>query len=125
MCKIVVAGVNGMQSMSNHRCDINCNNWWFNNLVVLFFFFFLLTLCSINITFSGSFIYFFLTFDGSIVTLGSTNITCACTFITFNGFFFLLIFDRFIVTLSCTNITYGCSELKPSPPNYLIIDEYI
>ena len=34
---------------------------------------------------------FFLTFDGSIVTLGSTNITSDCTFATFgNTLFFLL-----------------------------------
>ena len=34
--------------------------------------------------------YFFLTFDGSIVTLDSTNITLDCTFLTFNGSLFFL-----------------------------------
>ena len=53
--------------------------------------------------------YFFLTFDGTILTLCSTNITCNCTFVIFDGslilFYFLVIFDGAILTLCSTNIT--------------------
>ena len=49
-------------------------------------------MCSTNITcdctfvtFSGSLMFFSLTFDGSIVTLGSTNILFDRTFLTFGG----------------------------------------
>ena len=67
---------------------------------------------------------FFLIFDCSIITLGNTNITYDCTFVTFNGSLFLLTFDSSIVTLSRTNITYGRCQPNPTPPNYLIINEY-
>ena len=67
---------------------------------------------------------FFLIFDCSIITLGNTNITYDCTFVTFNGSLFLLTFDNSIVTLSRTNITYGRCQPNPTPPNYLIINEY-
>ena len=54
--------------------------------------------------------FFFPTFDNSIITLGSTNITCNHTFVTFKGsLFFFLTFDYSIVTLDCTKITYDCT----------------
>ena len=69
-------------------------------------------------------LFFFLIFDGSIVTLGYTNITYDCTFATFGcTLIFLLTFDSFIVILSSTNITYGRSQANQ--PNDLIINEYI
>ena len=52
-------------------------------------------------------LYFF-TFDCTILTLCSTNITCNCTFVTFDGFFFLT-FDCTILTLCSTNFTCDCT----------------
>ena len=50
--------------------------------------------------------FFFLTFDGFILTLYSTNITRDCTFVTFGGcFIFFITFDSFILTLCNSNIT--------------------
>ena len=49
---------------------------------------------------------FFLTFDGTILILCSTNITCDCTFVKSVVLFFFLTFDGSIVTLGSTNITY-------------------
>ena len=79
--------------------------------------------------------FFLLTFNSSVITLGNNNITCDHTFVTFNGslvfcFFFyyyylLITFDSSIIILSHTNITNGGSQPNPTPPNYLIIDEYI
>ena len=52
---------------------------------------------------------FFLTFDDTIFTLCSTNITYDCTFITFcDSFIFFLTFDGIILILCNTNITYDC-----------------
>ena len=54
--------------------------------------------------------FFPLTFDGPIVTLGNTNITCDCTFVTFNGFLiFFSQFDLSIVTLNNANISFNCT----------------
>ena len=54
------------------------------------------------------FTYFFLTFDGSIFTLCSSNITYDSSFLTFGAFllFFFSTFDSSIVTLCSSNITY-------------------
>ena len=50
---------------------------------------------------------FFLKFDGSIVTLSSTNIASDSIFVTFSGtLFFILKFDSSIITLGSTNITF-------------------
>ena len=58
-------------------------------------------------------LYFFLTFDGSIVTLGSTNITLDYTFLTFGGtfchiqwffFFFLTNYHNTLETKKITEI---------------------
>ena len=49
-------------------------------------------MCCTLVTFGGSFI-FFLTFDGSIVTLGNTNITSDCTFATFGNTLFFFVGD--------------------------------
>ena len=53
-------------------------------------------------------LYFFLTFNGTILTLCSTNITCDYTFVTFSGSLFFLTFNGTIFTLCSTNITYNC-----------------
>ena len=56
------------------------------------------------------FSYFFLIYDGSILTLCSSNITCDHFFLTFGGFLiFFLTFDGFILTLCGSNITYNSS----------------
>ena len=51
----------------------------------------ILILCSTNITCDYTFVtfvpLFFLTFDGTTLTLCSTNIICDCTFVTFGGSF--------------------------------------
>ena len=53
--------------------------------------------------------YFFLKFDGSIVTLSSTNIASDFIFVTFSGtLLFILKFDSSIVILGSTNITSDC-----------------
>ena len=50
--------------------------------------------------------YQILTFDGSILTLYSSNITCKISFVTFGGSLtFFLIFDDSIITLCSSNIT--------------------
>ena len=55
------------------------------------------------------FLYFFLTFDGTILKLRSTNIICNYTFVTFDGsFIFFLIFYGTILTLRSTKITCDC-----------------
>ena len=47
------------------------------------------------------YLFFFLTFDGLIVTLGSTNIIHDRTFVTINGSFFLFFFNSYLtVSLS-------------------------
>ena len=52
------------------------------------------------------FLYFFLTFDGSIIILCNSNITCDRSFLTFGGSLtFFLTFDGFILTLCSFNIT--------------------
>ena len=52
---------------------------------------------------------FFLTFDGNILTLCSTNITCDYTFVTFgSSLIFFFIFDGIILTLCSINITCDC-----------------
>ena len=49
---------------------------------------------------------FFLTSDCTILILCGTNITCDCTFVTFDGsFFFSLTFGCIILTLCSTNFT--------------------
>ena len=53
-----------------------------------------------------------ITFNGIILKLYSTNITCDCTFVTFSGsLIYFLTFDGSIVTLSNTNITFYCTFL--------------
>ena len=52
---------------------------------------------------------FFLTFDGSIVTLGNTNIKFDHTFLIFDGTLIFLTFDNSIVTLGNINITCDCT----------------
>ena len=54
---------------------------------------------------------FFLTFDSTILTLCSSNITCDYTFVIFGGFFiyFFLTFDGTILTLCSINITCNCT----------------
>ena len=50
--------------------------------------------------------YFFLTFDGSILTLCSSNITCDNSFLIFGGsLIFFLTFDGSILTLCSSNVT--------------------
>ena len=50
--------------------------------------------------------YQILTFDGSILTLYGSNITCKISFVTFGGSLtFFLIFNYFILTLCSSNIT--------------------
>ena len=54
--------------------------------------------------------FFFLTFDGTIFILRSTNITCDSTFVTFGGsLIFFLTFYGTILTLRNTNITCDCT----------------
>ena len=51
--------------------------------------------------------FFILKFNRSIITLGSTNITSYCTFVTFDGtLFFFLTIDNSIVIVSTINITF-------------------
>ena len=72
-----------------------------SHLVVLFFF---------SFSHIWWFSFFFLTFDGIILTLCNTNITCDCTFITLGGsLIFFLTFDDIIFTLYSTNITCDCT----------------
>ena len=64
-----------------------------------------------------------ITFDSTILTLCSTNITYNCTFVTFSDFLiFFLTFDGIILTLcstniicDCTFITFGGSYERPRP----------
>ena len=46
--------------------------------------------------------FFFLTFDSSILTLCSTNITCDCTFVTFSGSFFFFFSHLTVSSSYCT-----------------------
>ena len=56
--------------------------------------------------------YQILIFDGSILTLCSSNIICDSSFLTFDGSLtFFLIFDVSILTLCGSNITYDSSFL--------------
>ena len=56
--------------------------------------------------------YFFLIFDGSILTLCSSNIICDNSFLTFGGSLtFFLIFNSFVLTLCGSNITYDNSSV--------------
>ena len=48
---------------------------------------------------------FFFTFYGIIFTLRSTNITCDCIFVIFDGSLFLVTFYSTSLTLYHTNIT--------------------
>ena len=51
-----------------------------------------------------------ITFDSTILTLCSTNITYNCTFVTFSDFLiFFLTFDGIILTLCSTNIICDCT----------------
>ena len=53
------------------------------------------------------FLFYFFTLDGSVVTLGNTNIISNYTFVTFDStLFFFSTFDYSIVTFGSTNITY-------------------
>ena len=55
-------------------------------------------------------VLFFLTFDGTILTLCSTNVICDYTFITFSGsLIFFLTFEGIILTLYSTNFTCDCT----------------
>ena len=76
--------------------------WWYRPHIMQYRYHMWLYFCHIR-----WFHYFFLKFDGTILTLCSTNITCDCTFITFSGsLIFFLTFDGSIVILSSTNVTY-------------------
>ena len=63
--------------------------------------------------------FFSLANDGSVVTLGNTNITCDCTFVTFGSSIILfLTFYGTSLTLHSTNITC-CTFLDPLNTNRL------
>ena len=54
--------------------------------------------------------YFFLTFDGFILTLCSSNVISDNSFVTFgSSLTFFITFDGFILTLCSSNITYDSS----------------
>ena len=58
------------------------------------------------------FLYFFLIFDGSILILCNTNITCGCTFVIFHIwwiFFFSLTLCSINITCVCTFVIFGGS----------------
>ena len=55
--------------------------WWYHSHIMQYQHHMWLYFCYIR-----WFYFFFLTFDGTILTLCSINITCDCTFVTFGGF---------------------------------------
>ena len=62
-----------------------------HSILLLFFFLHLMVPTShmtILLSYLVVLFFFFLTFDDTILTLCSTNITCDCTFVTFGGSFF-------------------------------------
>ena len=84
----------------------NYNNFKGNSCVFppLFFFFFAVFTTNRQFAIPG---YQNITFNGIILKLCSTNITCDCIFVTFSGsLIYFLTFDGSIVTLGNTNITF-------------------
>ena len=79
--------------LSSHIWWFHPHMWWFHHMWQFF--------CHIR-----WFPYFLFIFDGSILTLYSSNIICDSSFIKFGGsLFFFLTFEDSIVALGHTNIT--------------------
>ena len=70
-------------------CHIRWFLFFFSHLMIPSSHYIVLTSYVIVLLSHSVVLLFFLTFDGTILTLHSINITCDCTFVTFIGFFSL------------------------------------